>query len=140
LSEVIQQTLFGATPVTHHHPSRQKIIERVEKLKDEGIAEAEENKKSLVALARKLSNEAALNGLELQSLDDVQMLLVANNISEFALGNAAGRLLAGQKWWKWVREIKSTRPHGHGNRIGLYRFLREVYLKEKDAEIQQANR
>lgn len=109
-----------------------------EALKVQGIAVAEDNKKSLVAYARKLSNEAALKGQIYQSMDDVALLLHQNNVSIFALGNSAGHLLYGQPWWKPHQEIRSVREKAHRNKIMQYKFDREIYWKEI-AEFEKRN-
>jgi hypothetical protein len=82
--------------------------------KTAGMAQAADNKKSLLKYARKLAVEIAKEKGYVYS-DLVIERLVANGISDRALGNAGGSVFVGGEF-KWTGERhKSTRKIGHGN-------------------------
>lgn len=92
-----------------------------ERLKAVGQAKAAENKKSLLAYARKVAKGLASDGRAI-SADDVQRALSEKGISVSALGNAAGSLFR-ESCWEWTKEfVKSARPHSHANLLRLWKL------------------
>lgn len=89
--------------------------------KEAGMAQAADNKASLLKYARELAVNLAKAKGEI-SADDVQKALTTKGISIHALGNASGSLFAG-KQWEWTgRRIKSIRRHAHANEIKTWRL------------------
>lgn len=86
-----------------------------------GIAQAGENKKSLLKLARQLAVEAAKRK-GIISMDDVSFALHEKGISIFALGNAAGGVFKGKEWQWTGCYIKSVRVHAHANQLRTWRL------------------
>ena len=90
-----------------------------EQLKVAGMDRAAENKKSLLKVARKVARRIATEK-GVVTMDDVQAALALMDISDRALGNAAGSVFRGPEW-KWTgRRIKSKRPHSHANEIKVW--------------------
>lgn len=88
-----------------------------------GIAQASENKASLLRHAKRLAVEIA-ERQGVVTADDVAFALKAQQISINALGNAAGGLFKGGQFEWTGRFVKSTRVASHGN------LLREWSLKK----------
>lgn len=89
--------------------------------KDAGMQQAAENKKSLLAHARKLAVKVAEQKGEI-SADDVAQALHDEGISVFALGNAMGSLFKGGQFEWTGRFTKSERVHSHGNLLRIWRL------------------
>lgn len=90
---------------------------------ERGIAQAAEHKRSLLKFARQVAI-----GLGKQKVfvtaDDVQRELAEiHNISDRALGNAAGSLFRGGNW-VWTGETaKSIRVHSHGRLLRVWKYI-----------------
>ena len=97
-----------------------------EQRKQQGIQQTEDNKRSLVEFARTLAVRIALSRFDrCCHMDLVQAALIDHNISERALGNAAGGLFRAH-FWRWTgRRIKSQRAHAHANEIKVWELLEE---------------
>lgn len=93
-----------------------------EAAKNQGMAQAAENKRSLLEYARKIAVELAkVRGII--TADDVQMELHRRGISIRALGSAAGSLFADKKVWQWTGDfVKSKRTHSHSNLLRAWRL------------------
>lgn len=85
-----------------------------------GMAQAAENKKSLLAHARKIAVRLART--RPITADDVQRELQAQGISVHALGNASGSIFRGKEWEWTGRYIKSSRVHAHANELKEWRL------------------
>ncbi len=96
-------------------------LEAGERAKELGIATAASNKASLLRHAQQLAIRLALARPDrCCTADDIQAALVAEGISEHALGNAAGALFR-PKGWVWTgRMVKSRREHAHANLLRLW--------------------
>lgn len=93
--------------------------------KNAGIDQAATNKASLLAHARKIAVRIAKGGREITA-DDVARELHEENISIFALGNAAGALFKG-KQWEWTGRFKrSERVHAKGNMLRVWKLRQGV--------------
>jgi hypothetical protein len=89
--------------------------------KEAGKDQAAENKASLLAHARKIALRLGKGGQEVTA-DDVARELHREEISIFALGNAAGALFKGKEW-KWTGEFRrSERAHANGNLLRIWKL------------------
>lgn len=91
-----------------------------------GMAQAAENRRSLLAFARGLAVELALADPERETnADEVQQALAERGISVFALGSAAGSLFTGGDWQWTGKFTKSKRVHAHANLLRTWRYIGE---------------
>ncbi|MEM7561186.1 MAG: hypothetical protein AAF394_18840 [Planctomycetota bacterium] len=116
--------LFAASTVVVTKPAVDRKAEqrKGEEARQAGMAGAAENKKALLKHARTVaaSLPAAKSGI---TADDVSEALVAQGISEHALGNAAGSLFLERSVWEFTgQRRKSTRKHAHGNELKVWRL------------------
>lgn len=89
--------------------------------KSAGMAQAADNKKSLLKLAREIAVELGRTKRDVTA-DDVQLALVRRGISIRALGNAAGSIFRGKEWTWTGRMVKSSRVHAHANLLRVWRY------------------
>lgn len=120
-----QQTMFETFDQQRLTPQGRQEAKSGHERKREGMQQAATNKKRLLSIAREVAKKIA-RGRESRcvSMDDVQEGLTKLNISDRALGNAAGSLFKESCWEFTGRFIESTRPHAHRNLIRVWR-LRE---------------
>ena len=90
---------------------------------EQGIAQAADNKKSLLEFAKKKAIELGRRNAFVTA-DDVQLALVANGISDRALGNAAGGVFKNKKLWTNTgRTVSSERVSSHGRLIRVWQYI-----------------
>lgn len=90
---------------------------------EQGIAQAAENKSSLLEFAKKKAIELGRNNTFVTA-DDVQLALVAEGISDRALGNAAGSVFRNKKLWRFTgRTVSSERVSSHGRLIRVWQYI-----------------
>lgn len=90
---------------------------------EQGIAEAADNKRSLLEFAKKKAIELGRQN-QFVTADDVQAALVENKISDRALGNAAGSVFKDKTLWRYAdRVVKSERVSSHGRLIRVWQYI-----------------
>lgn len=90
---------------------------------EQGIAQAAENRASLLEFAKKKAIELGRRN-QFVTADDVQAALVDNKISDRALGNAAGSVFKNKKLWLFTgRTVQSERVSSHGRLIRVWQYI-----------------
>jgi hypothetical protein len=90
---------------------------------EQGIAQAADNKKSLLEFAKKKAIELGREHWCVTA-DDVQLALVAAGIDQHALGNAAGSVFKDKTLWRYAnRVVKSERVSSHGRLIRVWQYI-----------------
>lgn len=88
-----------------------------------GMAQAADRKASLLAFAKKKAIELGRRHTFVTA-DDVQAALVAEGISQHALGNAAGSLFKDKTRWIYAdRTVESQRVSSHGRQIRVWQYI-----------------
>jgi len=91
--------------------------------KREGQDQAADNKASLLQFVRDgLENIARGRHDRTVTADDAARYLVANGISDKALGSAAGSLFRGRQWEFTGQWAKSARVTNHGSDLRIWRL------------------
>lgn len=92
------------------------------RLRDEGIAQAMDNKASLVKHVREWAKELGRRKTFVTA-DDVQAEIVRRGISVRAMGNSMGGIFLTKDWEATGRYVKSKRAHSHGNLLTQWRYI-----------------
>lgn len=93
-----------------------------EAAKTRGIAQAMDNKESLVHHVREWMKDLG-RAKQFVTADDVQLMIVSRGISISAMGNAMGGIFKTKDWRSTGRYIKSVREHAHSNRILVWEYV-----------------
>lgn len=90
---------------------------------EQGIAQAAAKKRSVLEFAKKKAIELGRQNWCVTA-DDVQLALVAEGISDRALGNAAGSVFKDKTLWRYAnRVVKSERVSSHGRLIRVWQYI-----------------
>lgn len=88
-----------------------------------GMAQAADRKASLLAFAKKKAIELGRRHTFVTA-DDVQAALVAEGISQHALGNAAGSVFRDKKLWIYTgKTVPSERVSSRGRLIRVWMYI-----------------
>lgn len=89
----------------------------------EGIARAEQNNNMVFDLAKQRAIELGRKQGAVTA-DDVQAALIADGLTEFDLGNAAGSVFRNRKLWRWEgKTVKSARVSRHASLIRVWQYI-----------------
>lgn len=86
-----------------------------------GIGLASENNPGILAVAKKIAKEIAIERGEVTA-DDVQERLMRLGYRSDALGNAAGAVFRGREW-QAIRTISSSRINAHSRLIRVWKYV-----------------
>lgn len=93
-----------------------------EAAKRAGIAQALDNKQSLVKHVREWMKELGRKQRYVTA-DDVQLMIASKGISTRAMGNAMGGIFKTKDWRATGRYVKSIRKHAHANRLLVWEYI-----------------